>query len=82
VSERQGDNPEEKREAALLVWIQQYAPYGVFTLDTSLQVQSWNRWMESHSFPAAQVVGRPLFDIFSLTDKEDCANLSHLFTAC
>jgi hypothetical protein len=23
-----------------------------------------------------------LFDIFSLTDKEDCANLSHLFTAC
>jgi signal transduction histidine kinase len=58
------DNLEKKRDRALLSWIQD-APYGVFTLDTSLRVQSWNRWMESHSsFSCADVKGRPLFEIF------------------
>lgn len=48
----------------MLSWIQD-APYGIFTLDTSLRVQSWNRWMETQSsFSCADVKGRPLFEIF------------------
>jgi signal transduction histidine kinase len=58
------DNLEKKRDQAMLSWIQD-APYGVFTLDPSLHVQSWNRWMEVHStFTSADVKGRPLFEIF------------------
>ena len=58
------DNLEKKRDMALLSWIQ-YAPYGVFTLDTSLRVQTWNQWMEAHSaFSSAEIKGRPLFEIF------------------
>jgi signal transduction histidine kinase len=58
------DNLEKKRDLALLSWIQ-YAPYGIFTLDTSLRVQSWNQWMEAHStLSGAQIKGRSLFDIF------------------
>lgn len=59
------NNPDSKRELALLSWIQQFAPYGVLTLDSSLRVQSWNKWMESHSsLTATEVAGRPLFEIF------------------
>jgi PAS domain S-box-containing protein len=59
------DNPERILERALLSWIQEFAPYGVFTLDTALRVQSWNRWMESHSpFARTEVAGRSLFEIF------------------
>src|ERR1700761_5530114 len=58
-------NPAEVRDLALLSWIQQLSPYGVFTLDTSLRVQSWNRWLEAHGSPSgANVIGRPLFEIF------------------
>ena len=67
-------SPEEKpgteRELALLSWIQQFAPYGVLTLDTSLRVQTWNRWLESHSsLTAAAVAGRNLFEIFPELEK-------------
>src|ERR1700743_3024766 len=55
----------EKQESALLSWIQQFAPYGVFTLDQSLQIKSWNRWMEAHSArSSAEVVGRSLFEVY------------------
>lgn len=59
------DNTGLKRGEALLSWIQQFAPYGVFTLDNSLRVQSWNRWMESHSsLTEAEIAGRNIFEIF------------------
>ena len=52
------DKPETKRELALLSWIQQFTPYGVLTLDASLRVQTWNRWLESHSSLNAEAVAR------------------------
>ncbi len=59
------NNQENKRDMALLSWIKEFAPYGVFTLDNLLRVQSWNRWMESHSsLTRSQVAGRTLADIF------------------
>src|SRR5271168_4828652 len=59
------NKPETERDLALLSWIQQFAPYGVLTLDTSLRVQSWNRWLELHSsWNAATVIGRSLFEMF------------------
>jgi len=55
----------EKQESALLSWIQQFAPYGVFTLDQSLRIKTWNSWMESHSgLSSAHVVGRELIEVF------------------
>lgn len=68
----------KKRELALLSWIQQFAPYGVFTLDTLLQVQSWNQWMESHSArTGAEVTGRPLFEIFPELKERNLAAPFH-----
>jgi PAS domain S-box-containing protein len=59
------DNSGSQREAALLSWIEQHAPYGVATLDESFQVQSWNHWMELHSGKRYQdVAGKNLFDLF------------------
>ncbi len=53
------------REQALLSWIQQFAPYGVVTLDEAFQIQGWNHWMELHSARrAAEVMGKNLFSLF------------------
>src|SRR6185369_5194279 len=58
-------NPGNQREDALLSWIQQFAPYGVVTLDASFRVQSWNHWMEIHSgLFSADVAGKSLFALF------------------
>jgi PAS domain S-box-containing protein len=52
-------------EAALLSWIQQFAHYGVITLDQSFNVRSWNRWMEQHSgMTFEDVAGKNLFALF------------------
>jgi signal transduction histidine kinase len=59
------DNPKMNREGAMLSWIQQFAPYGVITLDQSFRVQSWNHWMEIHSaMRFEEVVGKNVFDLF------------------
>lgn len=52
-------------DGALLSWIHQSAPFGVITLNRSLQVQSWNHWMEIHSgWPAREVLNKDLFHLF------------------
>src|SRR5688572_4945269 len=62
---RRSDNSESVREEALLSWIQQFAPYGVVTLDESFRVQSWNHWMELHSgMRFTEVVGKSLFTLY------------------
>ncbi len=54
-----------KGEGALLTWIQQFAPYGIITLDESFRVQSWNHWMETHSARRfEEVAGKDLFALF------------------
>jgi signal transduction histidine kinase len=59
------DNPGAQREKALLSWIQQFAPYGVVTLDNAFQVQSWNHWMEVHSgLRFEEVAGKNLLAIY------------------
>ena len=57
--------PASKRESALLSWIQQFAPYGVLTLDEHFRVQTWNNWMEVHSSRRLEeVASRDLFTLF------------------
>jgi signal transduction histidine kinase len=52
-------------QAAMLAWMQEIAPYGIFTTDTQLKIQSWNEWLETHSGLAAPlVVGRSLLEVF------------------
>jgi PAS domain S-box-containing protein len=59
------NNPGSERDAALLSWIQQFAPYGVVTLDEAFQVQRWNNWMEAHSGKRlAEVMGKSLLTLF------------------
>ncbi len=61
----QTDIPGSEREAALLEWIQQFAPYGVVTLDESFKIRSWNRWMEQHSGrPVEDVAGKSLVALY------------------
>lgn len=54
-------NPRE----AMLGWVRDIAPYGIFTTDADLVVMEWNQWLATHSgLPAAAVVGRPLLELF------------------
>ena len=56
---------ETSLDEALLSWLQQFAPHGVFTLDARLRIRSWNHWMELHSsLTSADVLGRELFELF------------------
>lgn len=50
---------------ALGGWMQDIAPYGIFTTDTDLRVQTWNQWLVSHSGLAVdKVIGRPLVELY------------------
>jgi PAS domain S-box-containing protein len=60
---RSADTP--SRDAAMLHWMQELAPHGIFTTDNELRMQSWNYWLEIHSgLSAREVVGKPLFELF------------------
>ena len=51
--------------AALQSWMQEIAPFGLFTTDADLKIQSWNEWIENHSGLAAPlVIGRSLLHVF------------------
>jgi PAS domain S-box-containing protein len=50
---------------AMLRWIRDIAPYGIFTTDRELVIRGWNEWLTSHSaLSADEVVGRRLVDVF------------------
>lgn len=50
---------------AMLEWVQDIAPYGIFTTDAHFVIRSWNRWLVTHSGLSAEaVIGRPLVDVF------------------
>jgi signal transduction histidine kinase len=50
---------------ALMNWVQELAPYGLFTTDADLKIQSWNEWLETHSGMAAPfLLGRSLLEVF------------------
>ena len=38
--------------------------FGLFVLDRAMNVLMWNRFMQDHGIPAADVIGRNLFDCF------------------
>lgn len=53
------------RRKAMLGWMEEIAPYGIFTTDPTLKIRSWNRWMVAHSGKSAEsVIGRPLVEVY------------------
>lgn len=49
----------------MLAWMQELAPYGIFTTDCNFRIKSWNEWLETHSGLAASlVIGRGVFEVF------------------
>lgn len=53
------------RREAMLGWMEEIAPYGIFTTDAELKIRSWNRWLVNHSgMSARDVIGRSLFEVF------------------
>jgi signal transduction histidine kinase len=57
--------PSLELQDGLLSWMQDIAPYGIFTTDGELVVRSWNHWLSTHSGLAAEeVIGRPLLALF------------------
>ena len=53
------------RNDAVIDWMNDMAPLGIFTTDEKLVIQSWNRWLElSSGFTADLVIGRPLFELW------------------
>src|SRR5258705_9687076 len=54
----------QQLDNAILAWTHDFAPHGIFTTDTNLNVTSWNQWLERNSFlPAAEVLRRSLFEV-------------------
>ena len=50
---------------AMLGWMQEIAPYGIFTTDADLRIRSWNRWLAHQSgLSPERVVGRLLVEVF------------------
>jgi signal transduction histidine kinase len=57
--------PSVELQDGLLSWMQDIAPYGIFTTDGALIVRSWNHWLSTHSgLTADEVIGRPLLALF------------------
>ena len=51
--------------AAMVRWLLETTHQGLFVTDNSLRVLAWNRWMQVHTgWPAPDVAGRPLFEVF------------------
>jgi signal transduction histidine kinase len=54
-----------EHSTALLAWVKDLSPHGIFTTDEQLRVQWWNQWMEvSSGLAASAVVGRKLFELY------------------
>ncbi len=50
---------------AVLGWVEDIAPYGIFTTDDTFHVQSWNQWLTARSgLSAPDLVGQFLFAKF------------------
>jgi signal transduction histidine kinase len=50
---------------ALAKWMQEIAPFGVFTTDRELRITSWNDWLAEHSgLDMAKVRGRILGELY------------------
>ena len=55
---------------ALASWMQEIAPFGIFTTDLDLKIRSWNNWMVVHSgLDADEVIGREIGQVYP--DLED-----------
>ena len=58
-------NATDAQRSAMLAWMQEIAPYGVFTVDRDLNIRTWNHWLVTHSGLAAEdLIGRPLIQVF------------------
>jgi signal transduction histidine kinase len=52
-------------QGSLVRWMTDETRQGIFATDTTFTVVLWNRWMEIHTRrAAADVLGRPLFDLY------------------
>lgn len=50
---------------AVLGWVEDIAPYGIFTTDAAFHIQSWNQWLAVRSGLSAQdLVGKALTEKF------------------
>src|SRR5215212_961830 len=68
----------EQRGAALLHWMQQLAPHGIFATDNELRVQTWNHWLEAHSgLSAKNAIGKPLLELFPQLAARKLADQYH-----
>src|SRR5215510_599511 len=52
-------------DSAIVQWLNDYAPQGIVTTDTSFVIRGWNRWLEqSTGRTSDSVIGKSLFDVF------------------
>lgn len=52
-------------DRAMAAWMQEIAPYGIFTTNRELRITSWNQWLATHSgLSAADVLGHRLVDLY------------------
>lgn len=55
----------KNHDAIFLHWLNELTDHGIFTTDQSLNIGSWNRWLEVHSgYRAEEVIGKNLLDLY------------------
>ena len=60
------------RREAMLGWMEEIAPFGIFTTDENLKIRTWNRWMVLHTgLKADAVAGRTLDELFPEVAKRN-----------
>ncbi len=66
------DPARQSPDKALANWMQEIAPYGVFTTDTELRIRSWNQWLATYSRKKpSEVIGRTLAEVFPELEKRN-----------
>ena len=63
---------ERSGDPGVAAWVEERAPFGMFSTDSKLSVTGWNSWLESHSGRTRQeVIGRDLLDLYpELVDRK------------
>ena len=56
---------EMSRDGGLVVWVEERAPFGMFTTDAELRVTGWNTWLENRSGRSwKEVKGRNFLELY------------------
>ncbi|MEO6246437.1 MAG: PAS domain S-box protein, partial [Opitutaceae bacterium] len=66
--------PARNIREAMATWMQQIAPYGIFTTDQNLRITTWNEWLvERSGLAASTMLGQTLQEVYPELEERHLA---------